>query len=431
MVGAAALWVRRRGHDLRDPLTTPDVRLLWLAKIASEIGDWGARLALAYLVLDRTGSPTATAAVTAVSLAPWLGLGQMLSTLADRFPHRSVMIAADLVRVVAFLVIAWVPMPLVPLFVVVFVAAAMSPPFEAARSACLPELTGPERYPAALMLFNATYQAGLLIGYVTGGSLVAWVGASWALTVNSGTFLVSAALIVVMRSRTRAVDDAEPRRAGSRGTWAQLSAAASVYRRDGVLAVAIGLLVLANAPVMAVEGLIVVYADAYAGGGARTAGVLSALVAAGALVGMFTLPSDGDHPRLVRVCAVVVLVVLAGSGALLWLAPSLLLGVIPLLALGSLAGLTVPLGGVLGRRLPRATRATAFSLAQGALMTTQALGTLVAGILTDDVGVAAAVALVALPALALAALVSLLGVREKPTQRMGRPPVTAYRAPEM
>jgi hypothetical protein len=195
-----------------------------------------------------------------------------------------------------------------------------------------------------------------------------------------------------------------------------------------VLAVAIGLLVLANAPVMAVEGLIVVYADAYAGGGARTAGLLSALVAAGALVGMFVLPSDGEHRRLVRICAVVVLVVLLGSGAMLWAAPSFLAGVVPLLALGSLAGLTVPLGGVLGRRLPRATRATAFSLAQGTLMTTQGVGTLAAGILTDDVGVAAAVALTALPAIALAALVAVRGVRGLGSgddgTRAGREPTT-------
>ena len=174
-MGAAARWARRRGHDLHDPLAHRDVRLLWLAKIASEVGDWGARLALAYVVLDRTGSATATAAVTAVSLAPWLGLGQVLSTLADRFTHRAMMVATDLVRVVVFLVVAWVPMPLLPLFALVFVAAAMSPPFEAARSACLPELTGPARYPAALMLFNTTYQAGLLIGYAAGvGSSRGW-----------------------------------------------------------------------------------------------------------------------------------------------------------------------------------------------------------------------------------------------------------------
>jgi hypothetical protein len=194
-----------------------------------------------------------------------------------------------------------------------------------------------------------------------------------------------------------------------------------VYRRDRLLAWTIGLLVLANAPVMAVEGLIVVYTDAYAGGGARTAGVLSGLVAAGALIGMFALPSDGEPARLVRVCAVVVLAVLVGSGVLLWLAPSLLFGVIPLLALGSLAGLTVPLGGVLGRRLPRATRATAFSLAQGALMTTQGLGTLAAGVLTEEVGVARAVALVAVPAITLAAVVTFLGVRGSVSQELHEP----------
>ena len=44
-------------------------RRLWLADMVSLLGDWAGRLALAVLVLERTGSPAWAAAVTAVSLA--------------------------------------------------------------------------------------------------------------------------------------------------------------------------------------------------------------------------------------------------------------------------------------------------------------------------------------------------------------------------
>lgn len=405
--GRLVVGARARAGDLVQPLRLREVRLLWLAKVSSEVGDWAARLALAYLVLDRTGSAAATAAVTAVSLAPWLGLGQVLATLADRFSHRSVMVVADLVRVVAFVTIAWLPMPLVALFTVVFVAAAASPPFEAARSAALPELAGPGGYGKALMLFNATYQAGLLVGYAAGGGLLAVVGPSWALTVNAGTFVVSVALIVAMRSRTRAVVDTGPTvgQVALMSTRERLVGAATVFARDSLLRRAVLVLVLACAPVMAIEALVVVFAEQYTGGGPGTAGVLSAVMAAGALVAMLALPTRGEHVWLLRLSSLAVVTSLVVSGIFLLTAPGLLLGIVPLALLGALSSLTVPLGTILGERLPRATRATSFSLAQGALMTSQGCGALVAGFLAVSVGVGPAVAIVAVPGLVVAAWV--------------------------
>lgn len=401
--GSGTSWVRTRLTELSVPFGHRDIRLLWLAKVSSEIGDWSARLALAYLVLDRTGSPFATAAITAVSLAPWLGLGQVLSTLADRFSHRSVMVVSDLVRVAVFLLVAWVPLPVWAVFVLVFVAAASSPPFEAARSAALPDLAGPEHYGAALMLFNATYQAGLLIGYAAGGGLVAVAGPSWALTVNAATFVLSAALIAAMRTTTRASSEpAERHWSDLRGVVEHVGAAARVYRDDRLLLTALVLLVLASMPIMAAEGLVVLYADSYAGGGAERAGLLSAVIAAGALSAMFVLPHSGSHARLLRVSALVVIGALSVSVVLLLTVPALLAGVVPLLLLGALASLTVSIGTILGSRLPHASRATAFSLAQGALMSVQGAGALSAGALAERTSVAVAVALVALPGLAWA-----------------------------
>ena len=396
-------WTRRRGSELAVPFRHRDIRLLWFAKVCSEIGDWSARLALAYLVLDRTGSAFATAAVTAVSLAPWLGLGQVLSTLADRFSHRRVMVVSDLVRVVVFVLVAWVPMPVWALFVLVFVAAAASPPFEAARSAALPDLAGPEHYGHALMLFNATYQAGLLVGYAAGGGLVAVAGPSWALTVNAATFALSAVFIALIRTTTRATQEpAERHWSDLRGVAAHVGGAARVYRDDRLLLTALVLLVLASMPIMAAEGLVVLYADAYAGGGAERAGLLSALIAAGALSAMFVLPHTGSHVRLLRVSALVVVGALVVSGLLLLGAPTFLAGAVPLVLLGALASLTVSIGTILGSRLPHANRATAFSLAQGALMSVQGGGALLAGALAERTTVAVSVALVSVPGLAWA-----------------------------
>ena len=89
---------RRRTTALLAPLRLPAFRRLWAADMISLLGDWAGRLALTVLVLERTGSPAWAAAVTAVSLAGFVGVGQVLSTFADRYGRISVMLVADVAR---------------------------------------------------------------------------------------------------------------------------------------------------------------------------------------------------------------------------------------------------------------------------------------------------------------------------------------------
>src|SRR5262245_58280748 len=94
---------RRRVAVLLAPLRLPAFRRLWAADMISLLGDWAGRLALTVLVLERTGSPAWAAAVTAVSLAGYVGIGQVLATLADRYGRVTVMLVADVVRAALFL----------------------------------------------------------------------------------------------------------------------------------------------------------------------------------------------------------------------------------------------------------------------------------------------------------------------------------------
>ena len=94
--------LRQRATALLAPLRIRHFRRLWLADMVSLLGDWAGRLALAVLVLERTGSPAWAAAVTAVSLAGFVGIGQVLATLADRHGRVAVMLAADFARAALF-----------------------------------------------------------------------------------------------------------------------------------------------------------------------------------------------------------------------------------------------------------------------------------------------------------------------------------------
>ena len=125
--------IGRRLGPLGSALRQRDFRLVWEAQLLSELGDWAARVALALLVFNRTHSPALTATVTAVGMLPWLGIGQALAALGDRFPRRGVMVGCDVLRAVLYLAMT-VTHPIWLLLVFAFIAASAAPPFEAARA---------------------------------------------------------------------------------------------------------------------------------------------------------------------------------------------------------------------------------------------------------------------------------------------------------
>ena len=73
----------------------------WPSSPATTLSAWGdhlARLTVAAFVLERSGSPLAAATTLAVSLIPSLFGRSLLGPIADRFPYRYVLIAANVVR---------------------------------------------------------------------------------------------------------------------------------------------------------------------------------------------------------------------------------------------------------------------------------------------------------------------------------------------
>ncbi|MGQ0830824.1 MAG: MFS transporter, partial [Microthrixaceae bacterium] len=196
--------VERRGaRALLSTLGMRDFRRLWAADMISLLGDWAGRLALTVLVLERTGSPAWAAGVTAVSLAGFVGIGQVLATLGDRFGRIAVMLTADLARAALFAAML-IHLPVGALLALAFLAGLATPPFEAARSAALCDLVPEKRYGDALALAGVSVQASIVVGNALGGVLLVLVGARGALAINSLSFLVSAVLIVRLRDTAAA-----------------------------------------------------------------------------------------------------------------------------------------------------------------------------------------------------------------------------------
>ncbi len=385
------------GHVLRDR----EFRAMFVGGGLSAVGDQLARIAVALLVFERSGSAFAASATYACSYLTWLLGGPVLSVLSDRCSRRRLMIVMDLLRMV---LIALLVLPGIPLWLIFAVLAAvglLSPPFEAARSALVADVLEGDAYVVANTLSQTVNQAAQVAGFLAGGALVALIGVQGALLANSLTFAGSALLLAVgVRERGRRAA-AEP---GSVlhdvGQGARLVAGSPTLR--GLL----GWGLLSAAVVIAPEGLAVAVADE-AGQGALVAGVLTAAVPLGFLLGSFLLVRV---PAERRQRLFVPLLLLSSLSLLLTpVLDSWVLLTVAWVVAGTGNALQLIAGAAYVQAVPAELRGRAYGIAGTALAVLQGVVLLLVGALAELTGPRLPVAVCALVGLALVPLVLRVG----------------------
>ncbi|MGH2794287.1 MAG: MFS transporter, partial [Actinomycetota bacterium] len=332
-----------KSNSLFRALDHRDFRLLWGSQILSELGDWAGRLALGVLVLDRTGSKVLTAAVTGISLLPWVGLGQALAAFGERFPRRTMMIVSDLIRAVAFFAMIAVE-PAWALLLLAFIAASATPPFEAARAAFLPEVVSEERYGDALALSNITYQVVLVLGYMAGGGLVVLAGAEGALAINAATFGLSALLLAFLSGGRFG--------RAAQAVGASIRAAARTIMGDPYLRRAAVLATIGASSAIVAEALVVVYVRENLSGSDAEIGLMAATVPLGTILASMLVRRHGQPDDLLRTSALVVL--LGSAGGILWflIEPPNYWVAAGYFSVGVAFAMVIPAYAVVGTRLP-------------------------------------------------------------------------------
>ncbi len=376
---------RGRVGTLVSTLQMRDFRRLWAADVLSLLGDWAGRLALTVIVLQRTGSPAWAAAVTAVSLAGFVGVGQVLATLADRFGRISVMLVADVARAALFGAMLF-HLPVGALLLLAFLAGLATPPFEAARSAALCDIVPEHRYGDALALSGVSIQASIVLGNALGGVLLVLLGARGALAINAVSFLVSAVLILRLRHTAAAAPS------GARRTVSgSLRAGAANLFGDRMVRRAMGLISITGALGTAAEALVVPYAREI-GLDQGLVGVLAASVAVGTILGTVVIARSSDHHTLLRSAGLCTLVTAAVAMPLFWLEVGGIGAFAAFAIAGGMFAVSVPTNIVVGTRLLRDSRASAMGIAVGLLMGSQAIGAAVGGVVASVIGVPHAIA---------------------------------------
>ena len=180
-----------------------EFRLLFLGQSVSLVGDGMVSVALAFAVLDVTGSVTDVGFVFAAFTLPLVGFLLVGGVLADRFPQRGVMVASDLACFVSQGLVAALLVSgrarLWELVVLQAVRGAARAFFNPASTGLTPLTVGPELLQEANALRGLSMGFGDVIGPVVSGAVVAAAGSGWAIGFDSVSYAVSAVFLVGLR----------------------------------------------------------------------------------------------------------------------------------------------------------------------------------------------------------------------------------------
>jgi len=169
-------------------------RAFFLTLAQSSLGTGAGYVALLLVAYERYESPWAISIILGADLLPAMLLGPVFGALADRWSRRWCAVAADVLRVVAFIGIALVDSftATVAFAVLAGVGTGL---FLPATVAGLASISGEKRLPAATALYGAASDFGYTLGPAIAAGGFALLGAKTVLVVNGATFAVSAVVL--------------------------------------------------------------------------------------------------------------------------------------------------------------------------------------------------------------------------------------------
>ncbi|MDP6604872.1 MAG: MFS transporter [Dehalococcoidia bacterium] len=271
-----------------------EFRKAWLGAVLFGLGMWMERLAIGWFVLDQTGSVFLAALSFAIRTIPNLVFGPIAGAASDRLPRARILTTAAVVRMVAaavmsavvFIDIATVPL----LFTLVFVTGSTIAFQSTALQPLQADIVGPERLGNAISLTSFGQRSIGVVGALSGGVLIGWLGPGPTFLIGAGPLLGAALMFASVRSPARR------QRGGSRFA-AEVMEGLRLLVRTPMVRLLLGMMILVEILGFSYNGLLPAVADRVLEVGPERLGVLSAGAAVGSMLGMLLLVVVADRLR--------------------------------------------------------------------------------------------------------------------------------------
>jgi hypothetical protein len=179
------------------PLTvfaSASFRKLWVATTFSLFGDFFSYIAMAWLVLQLTGSSLALGTVLVVQALPRAVLMVVGGAFADRLSQRLTMLGSMGLRAVVVAPLAVLVLTgrvqMWEVYAVAAVFGIVDAFFMPARISILPKVVADHELEPGNAALNVTSQASVIVGPVLGGLIVASLGTGWAFAGDAACFAI-------------------------------------------------------------------------------------------------------------------------------------------------------------------------------------------------------------------------------------------------
>ncbi len=181
------------------PLRLRPFALLWTGQSLSRLGDFVYEIALAWWVLQKTGSAQTMSLVLIFAITPSVLFSLIGGLAVDRLSRIGLMLASDIARGVVALSVAALGfagrLEVWHVFIASLLFGFVDAFFQPAYAALVPQIVPSGDLPSANSLTSLSLNLGRVAGPAVGAALVAVIGPPAAFAVNALSFGLSALLL--------------------------------------------------------------------------------------------------------------------------------------------------------------------------------------------------------------------------------------------
>jgi MFS family permease len=184
------------------PLRLRPFALLWTGQSLSRLGDFVYEIALAWWVLQKTGSAQTMSLVLIFAITPSVLFSLIGGLAVDRLSRIGLMLASDIARGVVALSVAALGfagrLEVWHVFIASLLFGFVDAFFQPAYAALVPQIVPSGDLPSANSLTSLSLNLGRVAGPAVGAALVAVIGPPAAFAVNALSFGLSALLLALL-----------------------------------------------------------------------------------------------------------------------------------------------------------------------------------------------------------------------------------------
>ena len=266
-------------------------RIFFTGQLVSLAGTWMQNVALAWLVLELSGSALAIGALAFWRFVPFTVFGLVAGVVTDRVDSRRLVMATQAAAMLVSVVLAVVTLSGTATLPLVYLLAALGGitlAFDApARQALTFQLVGPRELPNAVALNAGLFNGSRVIGPAIAGVVIAAAGTGVCFVLNAVSFLAVLLALASIRTAELYAVERDPTARLIEGTRRALA----FVRHDPELRLVLAVVTIVSTVGFNFHVLVPLLAGETLHVGPEGFGLLSALFGLGALVGALVTAS--------------------------------------------------------------------------------------------------------------------------------------------